>query len=232
MPALPMTQILFTRNMTRTRQDGVQFPITVNFGTPSIAQNMTGAASTTYYCPFQFTGTQDNRTYVDYGEDMLEALSMAICHAGSLLGMSPYASTINGLNVAGNFGFPALVIPPRHPIVSGTVQMELCNDPAQNITFEFRTRDGKPPTIIHQVLTPVSADTGSFSIPGVPNGTYDVAIKAFCWLRRVIPGVVVAGADVSGLSVSLIGGDINNDNIVDSTDFGGLIGDYGLRGDP
>src|ERR1035437_2050873 len=49
---------------------------------------------------------------------------------------------------------------------------------------------------------------------GVPSaGTYDIAIKGYCWLQQVIPNVVVAG-NVSGLTATLINADLNNDNSV------------------
>ena len=79
-------------------------------------------------------------------------------------------------------------------------------------------------------MKPTAADTGSFRIPGVPDGTYDIAVKGFCWLRKVLPGVVVNG-DVSGLSVYLFGGDINNDNVVDIGDFGGIVNVAATQGD-
>ena len=243
MANLPMTPVLFTRNMTRTRQDGVQFPLSVNFGTPDLVPNPTPGTIPMYYCPIQLIGFQDDSIRSIYGIDPLEALMMATSYVGPLLGMLPYASTIDDWDASINFGFPTFDFSPEGPFVSGTVQMEMCNDPAQNITFEFRTPGTSPydPTnpvpalqTVQQILTPLTpgGDTGSFSIPEVPDGAYDLAIKGYCWLRKVIPGVVVNGANVSGLSAFLIGGDINNDNIVDSTDFGTVIGDYGTQGDP
>ncbi len=171
----------------------------------------------------------------------MQALIATLIMPAPLLKALPFANEID-LSVLSTFGFPLdAPMPVRGAMISGTVQMELCNDPAQNITFEFRTPGTSPydpnnpvPALqtVHQVLTPVSGDTGSFAIPGVPDGTYDIAIKGFCWLRKVIHGVVVNGADVSGLSVWLMGGDINNDNFVDSSDFTGLIGNFNDQGDP
>ena len=194
-----------------------------------------------YYCPIQLVGFQDDYIHSMYGIDPLEALMTATTYAGSLLGMSPYSSTIDGWDASINYGFPTFVFDPEGPFVSGTVQLEACNDPQQEITFEFRTPGTSPhnPTnpvpalqTIRQVLTPVSADTGSFSLPGVLDGTYDLAIKGFCWLRQVLPNVVVAGANVTGLSAFLAGGDLNNDNMVDVLDFGDLANNYGTMGDP
>ena len=236
----PMAQIIASEAMTRTRPDNVQVPITVNIGMPQQTPISTGLPS--WYCSVQILGIQnDDKIYTYFGESSAEALGYAIEFPGELLSALPFANEIDA-SIVPNFGFPLpITLPPNGPKVSGTVQLEACNDPAQNITFEFRTPGTSPhsPTnpvpalqTIRQVLTPISADTGSFSLPGVPDGTYDLAIKGFCWLRQVLPNIVVNGADVTGLSASLAGGDLNNDNMVDVLDFGDLANNYGTMGDP
>ena len=226
-----MTQVMLTKTFTYTDLNGNIVQVYVNFGTPAIDTDTDPGDPPSYYCPIQLDGFGDNQIYVAFGEDAVDAFMLATSLAPTLLETSWLGNQIIPGSDA-NYGIYPLATLPQGPFVSGTVQLELCNDPAQNITFEFRPADGSASTVIHQILTPVSADTGSFAIPGVPNGTYDLAIKGFCWLRKVIPGVVVNGADVSGLSVSLLGGDINNDNFVDTSDFGELFGDYGQQGDP
>lgn len=228
-----MTQVMLTKTFTYTDANGNVVQVYVNFGIPAIDMDTDPGDPPCYYCPVQLVGFKDSQIYVSFGEDAVDAFMLATSLALTVLETSGLGSQITpGLDA--NYGFYPLVMPPQDPSVSGTVQLELCNDAAQNITFEFRTNDGNPPTVIHQILTPLlpGGDTGSFSIPGVPDGTYNLAIKGFCWLRKVIPGVVVAGANVSGLNVFLLGGDINNDNFVDATDFAGLVGDYGQQGDP
>ena len=233
MTTLPMTQVMTSTTMTRTRADGVQKDVTVNFGVPSLNPNALVGSFPYFYCPIQLVNFQDDTVYPINGVDSTDALINALCFAGRLLAMSLYADEFGELTSANNYGFPNRTVVPHGSTISGTVQLELCNDAAQNITFEFRPGNGNPPTVIHQILTPLApgGDTGSFSIPGVPDGTYDLAIKGFCWLRKVVP-IVVAGADVSGLNVFLLGGDINNDNFVDATDFAGFVSDFGQQGDP
>ena len=68
---------------------------------------------------------------------------------------------------------------------------------------------------------------GQYAIPGVPAGTYDVAIKGKKNLRVVISGVVVSGATGVVSDVTLPAGDGNNDNFCDTSDFGLLVGVYG-----
>ena len=114
--------------------------------------------------------------------------------------------------------------------VSGTVTLGNCDDPEQAITFEFRPKNGGTPFKRKQMLTQSGANSGTFSLPNIPAGTYDIAIKGFSWLRRVLPNVVVNG-DVFGLNATLISADLNNDNSVDVLDFGILVNEYGEQGD-
>ena len=119
---------------------------------------------------------------------------------------------------------------PNSRTIGGTVTLEGCNAPEQAITFEFRPKPSGTAFKRKVLLTQKGPDSGMFSLSNIPNGTYDIAIKGFCWLQKVLPNVVVNG-NVSGLSASLLTSDINNDNSVDSSDFGLLIGDYGAISD-
>ncbi|MDW8103990.1 MAG: dockerin type I domain-containing protein, partial [Armatimonadota bacterium] len=69
---------------------------------------------------------------------------------------------------------------------------------------------------------------GNYTIPDVEAGTYDLAFKASHWLRKVVAGVVVTGAaDVTGVDVSLVNGDVNGDNEVSLLDFGAFVAAFG-----
>ncbi|MDW8290101.1 MAG: dockerin type I domain-containing protein, partial [Armatimonadota bacterium] len=69
---------------------------------------------------------------------------------------------------------------------------------------------------------------GNYTIPDVEAGTYDLAFKASHWLRKVVEGVVVTGAaDVTGVDVSLVNGDVNGDNEVSLLDFGAFVAAFG-----
>ena len=70
---------------------------------------------------------------------------------------------------------------------------------------------------------------GNYTLPDVSNGTYDVAFKASHWLRRVARSVRVNGANVSGVNVSLVNGDIDGDNEVTLIDFGALVAAFGSQ---
>ncbi|MDW8104475.1 MAG: carboxypeptidase regulatory-like domain-containing protein [Armatimonadota bacterium] len=68
---------------------------------------------------------------------------------------------------------------------------------------------------------------GNYTIANVEPGTYDLAFKASHWLQTVVYGVAVQNADVTGVNVTLINGDINGDNEISLLDFGALIAAFG-----
>lgn len=71
-------------------------------------------------------------------------------------------------------------------------------------------------------------EQGNYAIPDVESGTYDLAFKASHWLRKTVTGIVVTGsADVTGVDVSLINGDIDGDNEVTLFDFSELVVAFG-----
>ena len=64
------------------------------------------------------------------------------------------------------------------------------------------------------------------TLTGVPAGTYTLGVKGAKWLRRDT-ALDTTGGNVSGLSVSLLGGDLNGDNTVSAQDLGLLRQAYG-----
>ena len=120
-------------------------------------------------------------------------------------------------------------------IVSGSVALESVPDltkispyaPLGSFKFDFRA-PGKTTPLFSQtasLVTTASSPQGSYFLTGIPFGTYDIAIKGAKNLSVVQPGIPVTGS-VTVPAVTLPGGDSNNDNSVDSTDFGNLIGAF------
>ena len=134
--------------------------------------------------------------------------------------------------------------------VTGTIALEgvaditllSFNAPLGAFTVDFYTpgtvahNNGATPLFTQTVtaaLTPIidpvsgAASSGSYSLTGIPFGTYDVVIKNAKTLAVKVAGVVIntpTGSTISG--VILPAGDANNDDSVDSTDFGLLIGAF------
>ena len=80
-------------------------------------------------------------------------------------------------------------------------------------------------------LTADATDKGfaDFTLPGVAPGYYDLAIKTPKNLQVVLSNVQVGGPFTLP-DVTLTAGDSNNDNSVDSSDFGSLIGAFNSDG--
>ena len=114
--------------------------------------------------------------------------------------------------------------------VTGRVKLEGVTDlsvinsavPAPSVTVDFRTPGTT--TVIYSAavsLTPVGANSpfGTFSVAGVPAGTYDIAFKGSKQLRTVQTSIPVSGT-IALADVSLSSGDADNNNTVDIGDFG------------
>ncbi len=105
--------------------------------------------------------------------------------------------------------------------VSGTVHLEGTASAAHNLTLKFRPTDGGI-----ALTRAVTLDTGgNFSLNGIPAGTYSLAIKGSKWLQIAMPIDTNNGA-VLNIRANLPGGDANNDNSIDSSDFTILIGAF------
>ena len=107
------------------------------------------------------------------------------------------------------------------PRISGVITLEQCINSAQDIALEFRPVAGGP--TLTRLVTLDSA--GAFAVTDAPPGKYNLAIKGGKWLRSVI-AIDSTVKPVTNANAVLLAGDANNDNSVDSTDFGILIGAF------
>ena len=155
------------------------------------------------------------------------------------------STTTNAVNLStANVWTFATTLVPSAASATGTIALEgvpdltltSFNAPLGPYTIEFYTPgtvsfgSGATPvysqTIATLTATPGSP-TGSYTVTGIPFGTYDVVIKAPKNLAVLDPGVAFtapSGTVIPG--VLLPAGDTNNDDSVDSTDFGALIGAF------
>ena len=122
--------------------------------------------------------------------------------------------------------FKVTVYPNR--TISGAVTLDGITDPGATAVplnpFTFVLTPTTSGSAITQTQTLGAG--GAFSLTNVPAGTYTLTVKGNKWLR-VQSGVITATyANATGLSFALHGGDANNDNSVDSSDFGILIGAF------
>jgi subtilase family serine protease len=102
--------------------------------------------------------------------------------------------------------------------VSGTVSLQnvASGNLAQPLTFTLTPTGTTTASASTQTVTPAAAD-GSFTLTGVPAGTYTLGVKGSKWLKRDVT-LSTSGGNVTGLNVSLLGGDANGDNQVTALD--------------
>ena len=134
----------------------------------------------------------------------------------------------------------AIVSPVTGATVTGRLSLEGVADltflspsaPLGTFTVTFRTAGTA--TVIKTanvtLTTAAGSPYGMFTVSGVPAGTYDVLIKGSKNLAVLSPNVVVSAASGTVPAVLLPAGDSNNDNFVDSSDFGTLIGAFNTDG--
>ena len=133
------------------------------------------------------------------------------------------AASYKGYAIAGGGSHTVFITSPLYS-VSGALDFEGINTQSSNnqsVIFWFVPTTGATLTRLASV-SPV----GGFTVSGIPQNAYTVIIKGTKYLAAAAAADTSAG-NVSSLNVFQAAGDANNDNSVDSTDFGLLIGDFG-----
>ena len=118
---------------------------------------------------------------------------------------------------------PAALLPADSVYGLVTLDSLAANAAAQPVTFEFRNAASGQALFTRTASVDAS---GAFTVSNVAPGYYTVWVKGPKNLAQIVSVTKVSGA-AGGISVFLPGGDGNNDNSVDSSDFGLLIGAYG-----
>ncbi len=109
--------------------------------------------------------------------------------------------------------------------VSGTVTLgdTTITSGSRSVTFEYRTPNTT--TVVETKTGTIDLATGSFSIPAPATpGSYDLAVKTGSWLRNKAL-INTSGGSVTGVSISLTNGDIDQDNSITVFDYG-VLSDY------
>ena len=142
-------------------------------------------------------------------------------------------------NGAGGYGASITSAGATTATVTGKVALEGVSDltkinatAAPLGTFAIQFRTPATLTIVKEFaavsLTATAGSAyGSFSVSGVPAGTYDVWIKGKKNLAVLNPDFVVSGATATVPNSILGAGDSDNNNAVDVLDFGNLVNAYG-----
>ena len=88
------------------------------------------------------------------------------------------------------------------------------NAPSQDVCFLFKPKDGGSEFTRTISVSP----TGAFTLSDIPKKAYDIHIKGAKWLAKNVS--IPPNGDISGLTVTLSAGDVNNDNSVGLDDLG------------
>ena len=118
--------------------------------------------------------------------------------------------------------------------LSGTARLEGSANPAQPVVLRLTNLDRPtaPPIVATQILTPIlnaagkPTSQGAFSLNGIPSAHYHFKIQGLQFLGAS-QNLDLTVNNTDGLAFTLLAGDANGDNVVDSTDFGILIGAFG-----
>lgn len=111
------------------------------------------------------------------------------------------------------------------PAVTGTVTLEDWSRTTAGEVVRVRLRTPGTTTTLEEHLVTLG-ENGAMSFSTNLTGTFDIAIKGRTWLQNVIRNVVITSNGASGLTTSLINGDVNGDNRVTLTDYNQLAAAY------
>lgn len=144
------------------------------------------------------------------------------------------AVSADGLTIAGN-AFVSNVIagyrvelPPTQSWVSlsGTVNLQNWNPGPGGVPVQLELWDG---TNMVDSVTANLRQNGQFGWATSRTGTYTLRVKASHWLAKALSVTLVNGVNASVGTLSLLNGDVNNDNEVGPGDFTLLSGSFGTQ---
>ena len=101
---------------------------------------------------------------------------------------------------------------------SGTVTLQGYSGDVTQVPVTLEVRKAGTTTVLQRTAVYLQSN-GTFTLTSSLVGTYDVAAKSSHWLRKTLKSVAFSGSGyVSGLSLSLINGDVNGDNTINLAD--------------
>jgi hypothetical protein len=102
-------------------------------------------------------------------------------------------------------------------------------NPAGRVRARVQIRNRDTGQVVREE-TVTLGDSGAFTVPNVPSGTFKVWVKAQGWLATETDGITIPNllpiAFLSGAP-----GDANNDNIIDDGDLLEVLFNFGQTGD-
>lgn len=160
---------------------------------------------------------------------MSSSVANGVWSSGETLYVSGWAKNDNtGTNVAVLWTKP---LPFRGTLTGSVTLGDYIPSPSGRLLdLQVYSADG---SVLEWAVSNVALDPqGTFTVSHrLPDGSYDIRIKASHWLARIVDNVALGPNGNAGL-IALINGDVDNDNEVGPGDFGGLSSSFGtVNGD-
>ncbi len=195
-------EVLVTLQATHTYRGDLEAVLTSPAGTSSRvfrAHGVDGGANLNWtFCMNTFWGESPNGTWTltlkdTFQQDSGTWTNFAVtARVGDLVGSTnPLSGTVTLGNFSGN-------------VTSIPVTFELLDTANNNVLASTTMNLGSGGAYVWNVSL---------------TGTYHLRAKASHWLRRRLSSVNVVSGGVTGLNMSLVNGDVNNDNSINVTDF-------------
>lgn len=126
-----------------------------------------------------------------------------------------------------NFSATLSVPTPVAETISGTANLGTYSGGAINMTARLTPVGGGTASNIPVTVNP----NGTFSFQTTLRGNYDLALSGGTFLRRGPAGSLnLTSLGVSGVSITMVNGDVNSDGEIGSTDFDALVANFGNSG--
>ena len=126
--------------------------------------------------------------------------------------------------LSGSYTGFSITVTPITSSVSGVITLDSISPdaPKQTITFTFRPVGGGADVVKTANIGP----DGDYTITGLDRKAYTLHIKGAKYLASNV-AVDLTNGNVTGINATLTAADANNDNNVDTADFGALVNAYG-----
>jgi hypothetical protein len=148
---------------------------------------------------------------------------------GRAAGFQP--GQVSGIEVpAFNEIYVRLPLNAGNPGLVGRIVLQGYNEnPAGRVQARVQIRNRDTGQVVREE-TVTLGDSGAFTVPNVPSGTFKVWVKAQGWLATETDGITIPNL----LPVAFLSGapgDANNDNIIDDADLLEVLFNFGQTGD-
>lgn len=210
--------------------NGQNFPVLTSAsnlnGSTTIQGTLNSRPNQTYTIDF-YASSAPHATSYGEGETYLGSTTVTTNASGNVsfsvpvahsAGTSLSATATSGTGDTSEFSAAFAVNIATALPISGSVTLQDFGGATAGMTATIELRKAGTSTVVDTKTVTLGAD-GTFSFTsGIEAGSYDVSLKVGHWLRRKSTNVAITNSGVSGMTFSLINGDVNGDNKIDAAD--------------